>query len=371
MPNVNATLLASVNGGAPASGAQTAALGDEVQFSFASTVGWSGARLELHAPPDFPTLAGWTASTIDGHTTLYVLGRTPPAPVTLSVWGKYMTRLVVNGGLAVDEATAISVPSPNGLLDLGHREAGQFGGSAEKWTKDQRENLRVIEDFVAGGGGGGGGSDEDVNPTADTLVLRGAAGEAKATRVETSVVRTTAGGDVTLQHGTTAFARVRSTSACSQPGDLRFHPTTGQPYTWLQGSGEVPMSLGALRREYNVQLPGGGDPIEPKLYVVSGPSDIALEVVSAYVSLTTPEEVVFSIGDGPVVQVVSRVGVSETVIAELDMDGATLARGELLAMTPTGADVAVGRVVAIKVTNDNELVEVPQLSIALVFQPAS
>lgn len=167
MPNLNATLLASVNGGAPASGAQTAALGDEVQFSFLNTVGWSGARLELHAPPDFPTPAGWTASTVDGHTTFYVLGRTPPAPVTLSVWGKYMTRLVVNGGLAVDETTAISVPSPNGLLDLGHREAGQFGGSAEKWVHDQRENLRVIEAyFDAGGGGGGGGG----VPTSRTLI---------------------------------------------------------------------------------------------------------------------------------------------------------------------------------------------------------
>jgi hypothetical protein len=154
MPNLNATLLASVNGGAPTTGGITAALDDEVQFSFLNTTGWSGARLELSAPPGYPTPTGWTSSTVDGHTVFYVLGRTAPQPVTLSLWGKYMTRLIVNGGAAVDEATAISVPSPSGLLDLGHREAGQFGGSAEKWAKHQRANLRIIEAGLGGGGGG-------------------------------------------------------------------------------------------------------------------------------------------------------------------------------------------------------------------------
>lgn len=155
MPTPTATLRVSVNGGAPTTGGITAAAGDTVQFSFANTTGWrNNCRLELSFPAGFTLPAGWSSETVGGHTVYYVLGNTTPPVITLGPWGKYMAKLIVNGGVATDESTAISVPSPGGLLDLGHREAGQFGGPAEGWAKDQRANLRVIESGLSDGGGG-------------------------------------------------------------------------------------------------------------------------------------------------------------------------------------------------------------------------
>lgn len=79
-------------------------------------------------------------------------------------------------------------------------------------------------------------SPEAVAPTPDTLAMRGSAGEVRAARVETPTVRTTEDGDITLQHGTTTFARIRSTEECEQPGDFRLDATSGQLLTYLAGS---------------------------------------------------------------------------------------------------------------------------------------
>jgi hypothetical protein len=238
MPTPNATLLASVNGGAPATGGITAAAGDTVQFSFLNTAGWrNSCRLELSFPDGFALPAGWSSETVGGHTVYYVLGNTTPPAITLGPWGKYMPRLIVNGGVATDESTAISVPSPGGLLDLGHREAGQFGGSAEGWAADQRANLRTIASGLGSGG--------DVDPTPDTLTLRGSAGEVRAVRIEAPIVRASSGSAVDFQFGSTTRARLLFGVTCSQAGDFRFDPTTGQMYTWRQGAGEVALSADA------------------------------------------------------------------------------------------------------------------------------
>ncbi len=130
---------------------------------------------------------------------------------------------------------------------------------------------------------------------------------------------------------------------------------------------------GSSRREYVVQhVAGPVDPEEPWVYYASGPADVELELVVARVSLVTPSGAAFSIGQGPVIQILSRTsGGSETVIAELDLDGVEMTRGQLVAMTATGTTVASGRLVAVKITNDDIEVEVPQLSIIAVFQPVS
>ena len=154
-----AKLLIRVNGGAPQSGGITAATGDVIQLEAESTVGWSSAsRWEISGfPSGFALPAGWLSETAGGHTVYYYLGNTPPPAFTLGPWGKYMPALHVNGGggQKTDVSTAISVPSPSGLIDLGHDELEQFG-RREGWAKDQRANLRVLE---AGLGGGGGAPD--------------------------------------------------------------------------------------------------------------------------------------------------------------------------------------------------------------------
>jgi len=155
MPNTPyAKLLAAVNGGAVQSGGIDAAVADVIQLSFESTVGWSNAsRTEVHPPDGMALPAGWTAATEGGHSYFYYLGNTPPPPFTIGPWGKYHTRLLANGGGGdkTDETLAIDVVSTSlGLHDLGYREDGQFGGSAEKWTQDQRENLRTFDAAIAG-----------------------------------------------------------------------------------------------------------------------------------------------------------------------------------------------------------------------------
>jgi hypothetical protein len=272
MPTPNATLLASVNGGAPTTGGITAAAGDTVQFTFQNTIGWrNSCRLELSFPDGFSLPSGWSSETVGGHTVYYVLGNTTPPVITLGPWGKYMPKLIVNGGVATDEATAISVPSPGGLLDLGHREAGQFGGSAEGWAADQRANLRTIE---AGLGGGSG----VVAPTADTLLLRGSAGEGRVARIETSIVRTTAGGDTVLQEGEDTYVRFRSQDTCDQPGDVRFDASTGEPFAYVDGRGEVSL------REWTVRVPrfapdaAAGDTVE---IPISGPPGVLWTITAA------------------------------------------------------------------------------------------
>lgn len=153
-----AKLLIRVNGGAPQSGGITAATGNVIQLEAESTVGWSSAsRWEIYGfPSGFALPAGWLSETTGGHTVYYYLGNTPPPAFTLGPWGKYMPALHVNGGGGerTDTSTALSVPSPSGLLDLGHLEEKQFGGTEEGWARDQRANLRIFETGLGGGGAG-------------------------------------------------------------------------------------------------------------------------------------------------------------------------------------------------------------------------
>lgn len=90
--------------------------------------------------------------------------------------------------------------------------------SSTGWTEEQNTAVDAID----AGAGGGGGTTEDVNATADTLLLRGSAGEGRVTRIETPIVRTATNGDVEFQHGSTRVARLRSTSAVASPLDFSF-----------------------------------------------------------------------------------------------------------------------------------------------------
>lgn len=108
--------------------------------------------------------------------------------------------------------------------------------SATGWTQQQNEAVDELDAI-----GGGSGTTEDVEATADTLALRGPDAEVKAAWIEAPIVRTTAGGDIAFNEGSTTFGRLRSTDACAQPGDLRFNATTGHPYAYIAGPGEVPL----------------------------------------------------------------------------------------------------------------------------------
>lgn len=157
-----ATLQVSVNAGGAQTGGVTAALGDTIQLSAASTVGWGSntaspvARWEITSyQVGFSCPAGWTA---DANGSYFVLSNSQPPSFTLhaTLWGKYMLRLLVDGGVKngkfssdmEDTTTAISVISPNGLRDLGLNEDRQFS-TDRAWVADQQQNLRQLEGSMA------------------------------------------------------------------------------------------------------------------------------------------------------------------------------------------------------------------------------
>jgi hypothetical protein len=154
-----AKLLVSKNAGALTSGGIVAANGDTLQLSGESTAFWQQQRYEIYAFPDgFAVPAGWSTDVVSG-AYYYAASPTPPAFAVpaLPLWGKFLLSLVVNAGLngagesdvtLTDTTTAVSVLSPSGLKDLARLEGGQFS-SSRKWTKDQQDNLRVIEANLA------------------------------------------------------------------------------------------------------------------------------------------------------------------------------------------------------------------------------
>lgn len=126
--------------------------------------------------------------------------------------------------------------------------------SATGWTEEQNSAVDAID----AGSGGGGGTTEDVDATADTLLLRGSAGEGRVSRIETPIVRTATNGDIELQHGSTAFARFRSTTAPEQARDL-YVDADGVLWVWSTFWGARTPVLKEIeqQREYRGRFDGG------------------------------------------------------------------------------------------------------------------
>jgi hypothetical protein len=101
MTSPSATLLISINGGSTTTGGITGTLLDTVDMSAQSTIGWavtgvSAPRWEIYGyPPSFSVPSGYSTDGVTG--AYYYVGLTPPQ-FTMTVWGKYMLRLIVNGG---------------------------------------------------------------------------------------------------------------------------------------------------------------------------------------------------------------------------------------------------------------------------------
>lgn len=169
-----AQIRASLNGGAVQTGGIVATGGETCQLS-ANPAGTAGATQYLweilDAPPAFTTPAGWALQS-DGRFTSNL--QTPPVftLLTSANWHKYIFRLTLNGGgpavtnkttiaersaiaALVDEATAISVKSVDGLEGVGAGETSQFGG-LKGWIKGIQNDLALLQTLITGAGGGSG-----------------------------------------------------------------------------------------------------------------------------------------------------------------------------------------------------------------------
>jgi hypothetical protein len=155
-----ARVLVSLNGGPPQRSGITANFGDAVQLFAESTIGWSipAAVWEITTyPSGWPPPQGWS---VDPTTKAYfILGNLSSLPpfqlpgASTGLWGKWKFRLRVNGGggALTDWSTAVQIVSPHGVHDLASSEGSEFG--AERgWPGAQQQNLRLLDQAVAGAG---------------------------------------------------------------------------------------------------------------------------------------------------------------------------------------------------------------------------
>lgn len=148
-----ATLTVRVNGGAPLQGGVTVNALSTIQFGAASYDGWTKGRWEIIGPPGWAVPAGWTD---DGGKAVYVGGAGPPPSFVLpnaAGWGKWMPTLVVNDGAKdgnaahpdmTDRKTALSMLSPNLVVDVGVGESTQFD-ALRRWAGAMQAIARKMD----------------------------------------------------------------------------------------------------------------------------------------------------------------------------------------------------------------------------------
>ena len=160
-----AKLLVSLNAGPTQSGAITTAANlDTVQLTAESTAQWdltTPPRWEIYSYPPGWTgpAAGWTTESVTlpngGTADVYVyLGLGPPPSFALPaspMWGKFLMRLTVQGGLLngiptptlIDDTTALEILGPGGMRDTASLEGTQFS-SSRAYVASMQENWRTI-----------------------------------------------------------------------------------------------------------------------------------------------------------------------------------------------------------------------------------
>lgn len=154
-----ALLRASINGGAVTTGGFTVPASATVQLSAdpSASVGATIYKYEIYGYPiGFSVPSGWST---DSHGVyFYSTSATPPVFTLPSIanWGKFMLRLTLNNAIStnakvipptqlIDESTALSMLSPNGLADVGALESNQFGAT---WVPPVQASLRAIDTAV-------------------------------------------------------------------------------------------------------------------------------------------------------------------------------------------------------------------------------
>lgn len=147
---MSVTLQVKVNGGAPQTGAVTAAVADTIQLTAASMATW-GASAAMWRIYDFPVgfavPAGWSTSA-DGH--YYYQGNSdPPAfTVTAGHQGKYIVDVTAYeaGSAVTDAATSLDVPFSGGFSNIGRAEGAIFGGTRLRWAATLKAALKYLYD---------------------------------------------------------------------------------------------------------------------------------------------------------------------------------------------------------------------------------
>jgi len=156
-----ARVLVSLNGGPQQTGDVVALNGDVVQLSAQSVAGFDKYRWEVYSyPSGWSTPAGWNLDSSTG--IVFSTALSPPSFTlpALPLWGKWLTRLLINEALSNDEArdpslglndesTIVNVLSPNNLRDTAGQETTQ-ADAFRGFVGDIARNWRVIDAALSG-----------------------------------------------------------------------------------------------------------------------------------------------------------------------------------------------------------------------------
>jgi hypothetical protein len=172
MPS-NVQLTCRVNGGAiqtgPVDGGITVVANDVIQLGHQNTSGAASYRFEIaEYGTGFLLPDGWSVDA-DG-VTYYFAGPNPPSftiPSDSLIWGKWILRLVINGGKRpdpsdstkeinapdlIDETLGLQKASPGGLQDVAFLETSQFSAGRQA-VEALKYDIRALDALSVSAGG--------------------------------------------------------------------------------------------------------------------------------------------------------------------------------------------------------------------------
>jgi hypothetical protein len=165
MPTDSIQLQIVKNGGAPATGAITAAFSDSIVLGLGSSgSGIKKVKYRIYEFPDgFALPSGWTTEAANCYSVTVQNGGDAP-PITLpasgnDLRGKYFFDAVgndkrVNGRVVgtLRSKAQLEIPFSSGLEDLGHGETNEFD-SVRKYVRALKKLVRALDAAVLSGGG--------------------------------------------------------------------------------------------------------------------------------------------------------------------------------------------------------------------------
>lgn len=209
---MSVTLQIKINGGAPQTGAVTAAVADSVQLTAASMATW-GSPAALWVLYDYPTgfacPAGWTTDASGSYS--YQGNSDPPAfSITSGHEGRYVTRLTAyDGGVVVtDSSTAIDVPFAGGFSNIGRGEGAVFGGARLRWAGPLKAALKYLRDRL----GSFGAATAAATPS--TIMARDGSGNTAVVGLTSTTVTSTGILNLVAAAGQYCSVKENATEVC-------------------------------------------------------------------------------------------------------------------------------------------------------------
>ena len=176
---IDVTLQAKVDGGAPGLSA-TVPVDAVIQLTAANKDGYRTAYWQIwYYKAGYALPSGWTQIADDAGTPAFqVIGKAdPPTFIASDYGGTWTCKLIAEdatGALVEGTDLIIRTAFANGLFPISAREQAQFGGAKASVGKTLTDDIEMLDGVI-----GATLTTSDVEPTPDTLAMRGPSGEGK------------------------------------------------------------------------------------------------------------------------------------------------------------------------------------------------